>query len=134
MPTPSEALQTAIFEALTSDPAVTAIVGARVHDGRPTEYPAITFGPFDYVPEDMDCIDGRTASLQLDCWARDGSKRLRPAKELADTVVALLHNIELDLGTHALTRLSVDSVRTFMDADGLTGHGIVVLEAEIEAR
>lgn len=134
MPTPSESLQIAIYEALIADPAVSAIVGNRVHDGRPTAYPAITFGPFDYVPEEFDCIDGRTATLQLDCWVRDEGKRLRPAKALADTVVALLDDAELDLGTHALTRLSVDSVRAFMDSDGLTGHGIVTLAAEIEAR
>lgn len=133
MPTPSEALQKAIYDALIADPAVSGIVGTRVIDGRPSEYPAITFGPSDFVAEDWDCFPSRIESLQLDCWTRSGD-RLRPARALADAVKAALHLNELDLDGHALTLLRVDAVRAFMDADGLTGHAVVTLEAEIEER
>ena len=133
MPTPSEALQKAVYDALIADPAVSAIVGTRVTDGRPQAYPSITFGPSDFVAEDWDCFPSRVESLQLDCWTRDGD-RLRPARALADTVKAALHLKELDLDGHALTLLRVESVRSFMDVDGLTGHAVVTLEAEIEER
>lgn len=134
MATASEDLQKAVYDALLADTDVSAVVGTNVFDGLPTAYPAITFGPVDYVPDDMDCIDGRIETMQLDCWVRDGSKRLSPAKALADKVKIALHGAELSLATHALAVLRVASVRSMMDPDGLTGHGIVTLEAEIEER
>lgn len=134
MATPSEDLQAAIYAALIADAGVAAVVGTRVVDGAPSDYPAITFGPGDYLPDDMDCIDGRIETMQLDCWVRDSSQRLRPARALADLVKAALHGMELSLATHALAALRVVAVRAMMDPDGLTGHGIVTLEAVIEER
>ena len=133
MPAPSDELQTAILATLLADPAVSAIVGDRISDGRPTAYPSLTFGPGDSVPEDMDCIDGLIETMQIDCWVRDGD-RLWPVKVLADRVRKALHRVPLSLDTHALTNLRVISTRAFMDQDGETGHGIVTVEAEIEER
>lgn len=136
MGTPSEDLQKAVRAALLADAAVAAVVGTRVRDGMPLEEDAaqITFGPSDYTTEDIDCIDLRVETIQLDCWVRDSSKALHPARALADKVKAVLHGADLALDTHALASLRVVSVRAFMDADGLTGHGIVTAEAEIEER
>lgn len=134
MATASEDLQTAIYDALIADAAVGAVVGTRIVDGAPDVYPAITFGPSDYVVDDMDCVDGREETLQLDCWVRDSSQRLRPAKDLADKVKSALNNAELNLATHALATLQVVSVRAMMDPDGETGHGIVTVQAVIEER
>lgn len=133
MGTPSEELQEAIYAALVADAAIGAIVGDRISDGLPSDYPAITFGPSDYIPEDMYCIEGRSESLQIDCWVRDGGN-LWPARRLADTVKTLLHDADLSLATHALTGILVERVRAFMDPDGLTGHGVVTVIAEIEER
>lgn len=133
MAEPSEDLQKAIFDALIADPVVSAIVGDRVSDGRPEDYPSITFGPSDGIPDDMDCIDGSVESVQLDCWVRDGG-RLRPARALADKVKALLHNSSLSLANHALASIEVTLVRAFMDPDGLTAHGVVQIEAMIEVQ
>ena len=138
MATPAEDLQKAVFETLRADPAIVAIVGSNVFDQHPnpdddTLYPAITFGPADFVPEEMECIDGRMETLQVDAWARAG-KRLRPAKALADRVYAALHRAPLALETPALAEIEVTAVRAFMDPDGLTGRGIVTLAALIEAR
>lgn len=136
MGTPSEDLQKAVRAALLSDAAVAAVVGTRVRDGRPLDdgTAQITFGPSDYVLEDLDCIDMRVETMQLDCWVRDSSKALHPARALIDKVKAVLHGAELALDTHALASLRVIGARAFMDADGLTGHGVVTVEAEIEER
>ena len=134
MASASTELQTAIYNALISAPAVSAIVGTNVVDGKPASYPAISFGPSDFVPEDMDCIDGREETIQIDCWVRDGSKRLRPAKDLADAVYNALHNQPLQMNVHALTRIYVESVRAMMDPDGLTSHSWLSVTAEIEQR
>lgn len=133
MATPSVELQTAIYDALVANAGVAAVVAGRIFDGLPTDYPAISFGPSNVIPDDMDGIAARVEYLQLDCWA-EGGKRLRPARELADLVKASLHLKELHLGTHALAKLQVSSVRVFMDPDGLTGHGVVTLEALVEER
>lgn len=132
MASPSVELQTAIYNALVADAGVGALAGDRIHDGRPADgpFPCITFGPSDYTIEDRDCIAGRVETLQIDCWARDA--RLRPARDLADAVKAALHLASLSLDVHALALLRVTAVRVFMDRDGITGHGVVTVEAEIE--
>lgn len=132
MASPSAELQTAIYNALVADAGVGALAGDRIHDGRPADgpFPCITFGPSDYTPEDAECITGRVESLQIDCWVRDA--RVRPARELADAVKAALHLANLSLDVHALALLRVTAVRAFMDPDGITGHGIVTVEATIE--
>lgn len=134
MASPSVELQTAIFNALVADAGVHALAGDRIHDGRPSDgpFPCITFGPSDYVTDDMECITARTESLQIDCWTQDG--RLRPARELADAVKAALHLAEISLSVHALALIRVTAVRAFMDPDGITGHGVVTVEAVIEER
>ena len=81
----------------------------------------------------MDCIDGLTETLQINCWVQDGD-RLRPAKALADKVRKALHRYPLQMSTHALVNISISGTRAFMDPDGKTGHGIVTIEAEIEER
>ena len=129
----SVALQAAIYERLTADPRVSAIVADRVFDGAPTgaAFPYIEFGPSDAVPADAECVPGRIETLQIDCWSRkDG--RLSGARALADAVKAALHHAELDLGDHALLSLRVAQSRTFMDQDGLTAHGVVTVEGVIE--
>lgn len=136
MGTPSEDLQKAVLEALLADAEVAAVVGDRVRDGRPLAGDAaqITFGPSDYTPDDMDCIAARVETIQLDCWVRDSTKRLHPARALADKVKAALHGADLALDTHALANLRVVGVRAMMDPDGLTSHGIVTVEALVEER
>lgn len=136
MGTPSEDLQKAVRAALLADAEVAAVVGTRVRDGLPLETDAaqITFGPSDYTLEDMDCIDARVETIQLDCWVRDSSGALHPARALADKVKVAVHGVDLALDTHALANLRVVGVRAMMDPDGLTGHGIVTVEALVEER
>ena len=124
-------LHDAILALLLADAGVSAIVGTRIHDGRPSEYPCITFGPIDIVSDDAECIDGRIETVQLDCWVRDGD-RLWPTQRLADAVKKALHGAEPDLATHALSIMDVSSVRCFMDPDGLTGHGVVIVDCAVE--
>ena len=126
-------LQTLIYERLVADARVHALVGDRIFDRMPAgaDYPCITFGPSDYSPDDMECIDGREETIQLDCWAEDHG-RLRPAKEIADAVKKALHQFEADAGDSALITMTVEAVRVMRDRDGITGHGIVTVTANLE--
>lgn len=126
-------LQDAILARLMADAGVSELVGSAIYDGAPAQYPCITFGPSSFVPDDAECIDGRIEAVQLDCWV-ENDKRLWLTKRLADAVKAALHGAEAILATHALVSLRVTLAQCFMDRDGLTGHGVVQVEAEIEER
>ena len=138
-------LQAAVFDLLRADVGVTAIVGQRIYDNAPpaddiaddpTEdagYPCVTFGPSDVFPDDVACVTGRQETLQVDCWVQK-SGQLGPARQLADAVKAAVHKKAPDLQTHALSRLVVTRIRVVRDPDGITGHGIVTVEAETEER
>lgn len=137
MASPSVDLQTAIYQRLTADAGVQALVGTRIFDRRPdpspasSDFPCITFGSGDYVPDDADCITARDETMQLDCWTRDGG-RLRSVRALADAVKAALHGYEIELATNACLEMRVTMVRSLLDPDGLTGHGVVQVRCLVE--
>lgn len=126
-------LQTLIYDTLVANVAVGALIEDRIYDGAPSgrTFPCVTFGPSDHVEDDSTCIPARTETVQLDCWSRDQG-RMRPCKELADAVKAALHGANLSLAVNALVQIRVDGVRVFMDADGVTAHGVVTVTADIE--
>ena len=126
-------LQTAIFEALAADVDLSAITEGRIYDGVPSDptFPFITFGPSDGDAEDLVGVAARRETVQLDIWSRDGG-RLRPCKEICDLVKNALHLADISLETHALISIRTDGIRVFRDPDGLTAHGVVVIEAELE--
>ncbi len=126
-------LQALIYSTLIADAGVSALVGEKVFDGRPdeTQYPCITFGPMDMSPDDMEGISGREETIQIDIWSRDGG-RLRPCKEIADAVKSALHLADLSLATNCLVKVEVESMRVFLDRDGLTAHGVISVMADIE--
>lgn len=129
----SAELQKAIYDALVADAGVGALVGDRIYDGAPTgaQFPYITFGPADSVGEDLQCITARTESVQLDVWSRDQG-RMHPCKAICDAVKDALHLANLSLTVNALVLIRVDGVRVFLDRDGITAHGVVTVEAELE--
>lgn len=135
MPSASSELQDLIEVTLKADAAVAAIVGARIYDTAPAGtgriFPDITFGPSDFLEDDADCITGRVEVFQLDCWVREHG-RLKPARALADAVKAALHLKEVELMTNALLEMRVTAVRVMGDPDGITGHGIVTVQAIVE--
>jgi hypothetical protein len=126
-------LQELIYDTLVADAGVGALVGDRIYDAMPSDgtYPCLTFGPSSFVPDDVTCITGRVESVQIDCWSQDQG-RLNPCKKIVDAVKGALHEADLSLTSNALVRIRVDLVRVFLDADRVTAHGVVQIEAEIE--
>lgn len=129
----SVALQTLIRARLVAVSAVTDLVAQRVFDApkNPVQYPYISFGPSDYVPDDYDCIDGRIEVQQIDVWsdALDGKAE---AKRICDAVKAALHDYEAEPSVGALVSLRVTLVRVMDDPQPGLFHGIVTLEAVME--
>ena len=87
MPSPSNALQTLIYQRLTTYAPLVALIGTRVVDPPRGEEasPYISFGRSDWQEDDADCIEGREETIQLDIWsiAQDGQ---REAKDICDAV------------------------------------------------
>jgi hypothetical protein len=129
----SAELQKLVYDTLVADASVSALVSDRIYDGAPSDrvFPCVTFGPTSSVSDELQCIDSRQETVQLDVWSRD-SGRMRPCKEICDAVRKALHLASLSLSTNHLVRIRVDGIRVFMDADGVTSHGVVVVEADLE--
>jgi len=126
-------LQDAILAILRADSGVGALIGDAIYDGPAQTYPCVQFGPASYVPDDADEIDAGVEVVQLDCWVK-GDQRLWVTKRLVGAVRKALHRAEADLATSALVSMEVTLTRSFMDVDGLTGHGVVQVECIIEER
>jgi hypothetical protein len=132
---PAEELQRLVFATLTADSGLGALIDG-VYDRVPDapfgpKQAYVSFGPTDEVPDDADCIVTSAHTLQIDVWTRGVGAV--GCKGICRVVKKLLHDRDdLELTEHALALLWVGSVQVFLDADGLTHHGVVVLTAEIE--
>lgn len=134
MASPSQDLQAALFAALSGAASITTHVGSRIFDGVPPKdaaYPRITFGPADYVPEQLDGCRAQIEAVQIDIWSRV-SGELYEAKGIVDAVRRLLNGATLSLASHAAASCEVTLVRVFRDADELTAHGVVQVEVMVE--
>lgn len=129
---PSRELQKVVHDLLLRSGAVNALIGDRVYDGVPQDptFPYVSFGPSDFVPLDLECIDSREHSLQLDVWSRDQGRKWK-CKDIVDAVHAALHLAEAQMNGAHLVQLRVTLARVFDDPDGITAHGVVSVEADI---
>lgn len=136
MASPSNELQTAIYDLLRLDTAVAAMVGTRIYDRVPAASdvpPYITFGPSDELEDDAECITSSAHSLQIDVWS-EKQGGFKECKEITHAVKVALHEVAVDLPTHALVEMRVTQRRHLRDRDGITSHGVVTIEAMIEER
>lgn len=130
---PSEDLQTAVYQALVADADLASLVQGRIYDGVPPDarFPYLSFGPEDSSRDDFEGIEAKRYALQVDVWSRDQG-RLRPCKKICDAVDAALHNADLDLTGNAAVLVQIDGMRVFRDPDGVTSHGVVTVIIEME--
>jgi hypothetical protein len=133
-------LQKLLYDTLSGDTAVMTLAD-KVYDAVPPEpfnpfgpkKAYITFGASDVFNEDAECLILSTHTVQIDCWSRQvGSVH---CKRMVDAVYAVLHgNSSLDLSSNALVEMQVVLRQVFRDPDGLTTHGVLQVQAEIEER
>lgn len=112
--------------------AVPSVEG-RVYDG-PGEnavMPFASIGPSYFVSNDAECIRGRSETLQIDVWG-DSKPNRAALKNAVDEVVEALDGYA---DTDALTMhpLRVGLVRIMDDPQAGVVHGVVQVEAEVEA-
>lgn len=127
-------LQKLIYDTLKANTAVMVLVNG-VYDSVPSspwgaKEGYISFGPVDVVEDDAECIIGGIHSVQIDCWSRKvGAVH---CKQIVDAVKAALHEKDLQLLSDGLVQMRITMRRVFRDPDGLTYHGVVTVEADIE--
>ena len=108
-------------------PALTAVVDNATEG---TAYPFATMGPSNWVPADAECIKARDYSLQIDIWHNHTNKGV--TEDIVDDVAAALDGFAdtLRLTMHPI---QVRQAFTQDDPDGMTKHGIVLIEAMVES-
>lgn len=90
----------------------------------------LSLGETDVVEDDADCITAGVHTVQIDCWSRVvGSYH---CKRIVDALKVALHDKDIELPSYGAGRLSVVMRRVDEDPDGLTMHGVVMVEAYIE--
>lgn len=143
MPSPSEELQGSIFNALTADEPLMALISGvfdrvqRSSDGSAassvwgSQNGYVSFGPEFVVYEDAECLDLQEVNLQLDVWSRQVG-RVHCKRIIAEVRRVLMAMEELTV--NALVLAEAPLTRITPDPDGLTTHGMIQLRYEVEAR
>ena len=130
----SAALQKLIYDALVADTGVHSYVADKIYDGVPddAEFPYVSFGPTDWEKDDADCVEGRRETIQIDVWSRDQA-RLRICKEIVDAVSDALDDFDGDMADpYALAGMDVMRGQVMPDPDGITAHGVLVVQCMTE--
>ena len=107
-------------------------LGGRVYDKATegTNYPFASMGPSDWVDESVECIKARSISLQIDVW---GSRSNKGALEdLTDDVATALDGFA-DEDRLTMHPIRIMSVQVMDDPDGMTVHGFVRIEVDVES-
>ncbi|MHC5232807.1 DUF3168 domain-containing protein [Brucella sp. LJL56] len=132
MTSPSLELQKALYDRLKSDPALSAVINGRVYDTVPegAEFPYVSFGSFDELSDDAECITGFEITMQLDVWSRKPG--FPECRQVGDLVRRAVLSAEIELSDNRLVSISHRQTMTMRDPDGLTSHGIVNFVAFVE--
>ena len=135
---PNYELTKLVMTALKNDTSVSGFVAARVFDRVPSDpkpdFPYISMGPSDTLPDDADCITGEEVSLQIDCWSQGAAEAFGSAevKKLAGAVKRRLHDVDLALAENALVSLCHRVTRIMREPDGVTNHAVLSFTAFVE--
>jgi Protein of unknown function (DUF3168) len=121
MSDPSLPVQKAMVGAMTA----ASIAGGRIYDQAPTaaQFPYVTVGDCQVVPDKADCIDGAEIFPQVDVWSR--ATGFPETKQIAAQVLAALDDKPLVVDGYHLTVFEFVDVRYVRDPDGITRHGIL---------
>lgn len=131
--TASSELQKLVFDTLTGDAAIAALVGTRVYDRAlpNAAFPFISFGPTSFLLVQDECLSGRTETMQIDVWSESkGGKR--QCKDIVDLVVSALNGLTDELTTVTVADMRVTLAQVMDDPDGITSHGVVQIEALVD--
>lgn len=133
MSSASFALQQALHGRLTSDVALTALLGGvRVYDDVPerAEFPYVTFGQTAERDWATGSEEGSEHTVTLHVWSR--ARGRKEANAILAAARAALHDAPLTLAGHRLVNLRHEFSDARRDPDGETFHGTARFRAVTE--
>lgn len=132
MSDPSFALQVGIVATLKATSAVTALVVDRIYDEVPRnpEFPYVTLGDMQVLPDKADCIDGTEISVQVDVWSR--TQGFKEAKQIGAAIVAALDDQLIPATGYTVVVFEIENINYLRDPDGKTRHGALTFHALIQ--
>ena len=131
---PSRPLQDAVIAALKADQAVKELIADRIYDAAPkgAEFPYISMGGVQVLPDKADGVDGAEAVITIDAWSQN-AKGYGEVMNVARVSAAALDDAELQLGPEQrLVDLVLEAIRTLRDPDGVTRHAVITFRALTE--
>lgn len=117
-------LQQAVFTRLGAVAAVTALVSTRIYDNAPQSavFPYIVVGDDTAIPADTHSTKGSDNTITVHSWSRyRGRKEI---KQIQQAVYDALHQHALVVSGAATVNCGWEYAESFLDADGLTRHGV----------
>lgn len=124
----------AVFDALTADAALQAMLGQppRIFDHVPdnTPFPYLVIGDGATLEAGSDTGAGSLHRLVLHAWSRAHGRS--ECRALMDAAHAVLHEAALPLGARVLTYLRFEGSDVLRDPDGRTWHGLIRFTARSE--
>lgn len=133
MASPDLELQGAIVARLRGYAPLTSLIGQKVYDKPPegASEPYLEIGEAYCLRSDAECVDGQEVRLTLHAWSVY-SGGFMEVKQIADAVVAALHQHPMALPTNRLISINHRITRTFRDADGVRSHATIEFVAFTE--
>ncbi len=124
MSAPAE-LQQAVFQALSADPGVSALVGGRIHDQAPRQlqFPYITFGSTSIYDWSTGTESGTEQLFTLHVWSKTPGKKETLA--IMDAVRACLEHTPLSLASRTLVDIALEFAEARHDEDLEVNHGLL---------
>lgn len=130
-------LHKATIARLKADAGVSSIVGDRVYDavpgGDPNKAikPYIRLGPFLVLPEEADCSEGVSVTIQIDGFTA-GPDSIE-AKRLGAAVGKAMQWAQMPLDDgQRLVICSVEMIQYVREPDNITGHAIITVRGQTE--
>ena len=130
-------IQAAIYSALSGDSTLMASVTGVYDDvpqsgdpGDGSAFPYITIGEASHLEWDTDTELGADVTVTIHVWSRHRGRK--EVKEIQGHIYRLLHRASLIISGYNLVGVDWIQSDSFMDADGLTRHGVQTFRITIE--
>jgi len=133
MSSAAAALRAAIYDALTADAALGALLGGpKVYDEPPRSvtFPYVTVGEARVTDFSTGSEPGEEHQLTLHAWSRQGGHR--EAHLISGALLQALDDAPLALAEHHLVNLRFATADVRREADGRTYHALVRFRAVTE--
>ena len=133
MTSASAVLRAAIYDALSSDGALSALLGGpKIYDEPPREaaFPYVTLGETRVTDFSTGSEPGQEHQITLHAWSRQGGHR--EAHLISGALLQALDDAPLTLADHRLVNLRFATADVRREADGRTYHALVRFRAMTE--